>query len=348
METRLEMDEEIQPRQASEWLAALLERPDDAGLRERFDAWLLADPANAADWAEIAWTYEVMGQAPAAHRDQWASYAARHAGARRLPEVVIAVDAVPESVIGHAAWPVWVRRAAAGLAAAAVAACLILVAAPQIQLRLTADHVTATAEIRTVHLADGSSVQLGPESAIDVAYAGDGRSVQLLQGEAFFEVAPDPGRPFRVRAGFVEATVLGTAFEVRLDDGAAEVAVRHGVVRVDSDKDTTSAGARLEAGDWFRMAQAGQVTRGELPPEQVAAWQHGRLIAKDRPVGEVVDQLRRYYRGVVVLRGSDLARQPLTGVYNLSDPVAALKAVAEAQGATAYELSPWVLVISGG
>ena len=72
-----------------------------------------------------------------------------------------------------------------------------------------------------------------------------------------------------------------------------------------------------------------------------------RLIVKDRPVREVVDALRPYYRGVVILRGDALAAKPLTGTYDLSDPVGALNAVASALGAETYQVSPWVFVVSG-
>jgi len=327
METPSDMDDEATPRRASEWLAALLERPDDDALRRRIDAWTAADPANAADWAEIARTYEVIGRTPPAHRDEWAGYAAGRGG-------------------GAGRWR-WPRRAAVGLAAA-LAACLLLAAIPAFQLRLIADHVTATAELRTVLLDDGSSVRLGPESAIAVAYAARERAVRLLRGQAFFQVVPDPDRPFRVRASLVEATVLGTDFEMRLDDRGAGVAVRRGSVRVESDDVVPPALETLAAGDWVALAVPGGVTRGVQPPGRVAAWLQGRLIAKDRPVDDVVDELRRYYGGLVILRGEALAGQPLTGIYDLSDPLAALEAVAAALDAKLYRLTPWLLVISAG
>ena len=338
MESRLDRDGESPPRKASEWLTALFEHPDDHVLHERFHAWLAADPDNAADWAEITRTYDVMGRTQPAHRERWQGYAATRRGPRALPD-----DRRPRPTAR------WRRsRAIVGFAAMAIAACLVLAVVPDILLRLTADHVTATAETRTVRLADGSVVQLGPESAIDVAYAGNERGIRLLQGKAFFEVVPDPARPFQVRTDLVDTTVLGTAFEVRLDDRGADVAVRRGLVRVDNKDDAPLAGERLKAGDWVRMARSGEVTRGSQPSDQVAPWLHGLLIAKDRAAGDVVAELRRYYRGTVILRGDRLAEQPLTGVYDLSDPVAALKAVASALGATPYQLSPWVFVIAGG
>ncbi len=337
MDAGREMNGGSPPRKASEWLAALLERPEDAVLRRRFDDWLAADPAHAKDWAEMARTYEVMGRTAPRHRDQWAAWAATRPGSRRLPDIGLRNVAHP---------PRWRRRVALAAIAAGIAAALVLTVFPEVRWRLTADHVTATAELETVHLPDGSTVRLAPDSALDVAFAGDERGVRLLRGAAFFEVMRDPAHPFRVRADSIETTVLGTAFEVRLDEHGATVAVRHGLVQVEDRAGATAHPERLKAGDWISVARTGAVTHGSQPPAQVAAWLQHRLIVKDRPVSEVVDALRPYYEGVVVLRGDALARQKLTGIYDLGDPVGALKAVAGALDAKTLQLSPWVFVLS--
>ena len=236
---------------------------------------------------------------------------------------------------------------AIGAVAAGIAAAIVLAVFPTLRWQFTADHVTATAETATIHLADGSTVRLAPESVLEVTDGEDARGTRLLRGAAFFEVVRDPGRPFKVQAELLDVTVLGTAFEVRVDESGTDVAVRQGSVQVDRPR-RSARSQKLKAGDWVRITARGAMTHGTQPPAQVAAWLQGRLIVKDRPAGEVVDALRPYYSGIVVLRGDTLASQPLTGVYDLSDPVAALKAVASALGATTDQLSPWVLVISGG
>jgi len=327
------------PLRASEWLAALLERPDDEILRRRFDRWLAADPVHAADWAEMARTYAVMGRTAPQYRDQWASAANLRRGDRRLPGATAAQRR-------RAQTSPWQRRVAIGVVAAGIAATIVLAIFPTLRWQFTADHVTATAETATIHLADGSTVRLAPESVLEAAGGGDARGVRLLRGAAFFEVVRDPSRPFKVQAESLDVTVLGTAFEVRVDESGTNVAVRRGSVQVDNRASARSQ--KLKAGDWVRITARGAMTHGTQPPAQVAAWLQGRLIVRDRPAGEVVDALRPYYSGIVVLRGDTLASQPLTGVYDLSDPVAALKAVASALGATTDQLSPWVLVISGG
>ncbi|MGE0653003.1 MAG: FecR domain-containing protein [Alphaproteobacteria bacterium] len=348
MEKKSDMNEDDEPQRASEWLALLLERPDDSDLQARFDAWLAADPENATDWGEIARTYEVMGATVPLYRDHWGAYEAVRGGAgRQLPEPRLPVELAAGHRMGHETFGSRWRARILGAVATAIAACLVLVAVPEIRLWIIADYVTATAESRRIDLDDGSIVRLGPESAIKVAYGDNERRMRLLRGKAYFEVIADANRPFRVRADRVDTTVLGTAFEVRMSGGGTDVAVRRGRVQVRRNDSETAVPVRLRPGDWVRMAPSGQMTQGNFPAQQVASWLGGQLIARDRPVTEVVDQLRSYFPGVVILRGEHLARRRLTGVYSLSDPVAALRAIAAAQGAAVYLVSPWVVVISG-
>jgi len=150
-----------------------------------------------------------------------------------------------------------------------------------------------------------------------------------------------------VSAGAVDVRDIGTAFEVSLGERATSVAVREGVVDVTANGGRVAVGERLEAGDWLRLGRAGAVERGRTSPDEIAVWTQGQLVAKSRPVADVVDALRPYFDGLIVLRGASLAAQPLTGVYNLSDPVEALRAVAQAQGASLHRLSPWLVVIIG-
>ena len=84
-----------------------------------------------------------------------------------------------------------------------------------------------------------------------------------------------------------------------------------------------------------------------MPADHVAAWLEGELIVEQRPLGAVVDDIRPYFRGYVLLYGDGLEEQPLTGVYRLSEPENALRAVAAAYDATVFRLTPWVLIIAG-
>lgn len=311
--------------EAARWLVALEDDPDDADLRARIAAWRSADPANEAAWQDTVHVHGLMAETRPVHATPWKAGAA---GAR----------CDPQEPFRH--------RLAAGVLAA-IAAGLLLLFVPGLVVRLQSDQLTATAEVRSVALDDGSVVMLGADSAIAVRYQDAGRDVRLLKGEAFFQVAPDPLRPFKVAARDVEVTVLGTSFNVRLADDGAEVAVMAGVVRVANAGESPAISLQLQPGDWARLGRAGAVERGTVQTDEVAPWLHGQIVARDRAMADVVDELRRYYRGMIVVADGSLRGRRVTGVYNLSDPKEALSAIVGAHGGSVRQVSPWLLVARG-
>lgn len=298
--------------EATRWLILLQEQPGDRALEASFRAWLAASPANAAAWAETRDLGDLIAQSPPRHRARWA----RPKPARRT-------------------------RTMAAAAMAAMAAAIAIVLMPNLLLHVTADYATGTAQLRQVALPDGSIAQLAPDTAIDVDYSGSRRQIRLLAGAAFFEVERDTARPFTVLAGAVETTVLGTAFDVRLTDDGATVAVRRGAVQVVHD----AVREQLGPGDWVR-ATATEVERRKGPPEQAGSWVRGELVARDEPVAEVVEELRAYFHGAILVTDDALAVQRVTGVYNPADPAQTLRAIALTHGATVRQISPWLLVLS--
>ena len=342
--TSSEDEEELATEEAALWLLAFEETPDDPELQARFDAWLNRDPRHAAAWADASRIYDMVPQTPPAHSAHWAPYLAARQGATPAPRRFI------DRQIGR-------RRAVPGrlaLGALGLGLAVVLIAAltPDMLLRVQADHMTSTAEVRSLNLEDGTAVSLAPDSAIAVAFDSGKRKVELLRGEAFFEVASDPGRAFRVTADQMNVTVLGTAFNVRLADRSASVAVREGLVGLRPGgglaPGTSDPGERLEliAGDWAVLDENAEVRRRRLPPDEIGAWREGRLVARERAMSDVLDDLRRYHTGLILLTDPALGAQKVTGIYNLDDPVAAVRVLVSPLGANVRQITPWLLVIS--
>ena len=88
------------------------------------------------------------------------------------------------------------------------------------------------AEVREIHLSDGSEVTLGARSSLEVAFRLHERRVALTSGLAFFSVSKNPSRPFIVLVGDKEVRVVGTKFEVRRDPAGMRVSVVEGTVEV--------------------------------------------------------------------------------------------------------------------
>ncbi|MGJ7541360.1 sigma-70 family RNA polymerase sigma factor [Variovorax sp. LT1R16] len=151
---------------------------------------------------------------------------------------------------------------------------------------------TAIGRIRSQTLPDGSRLTLDADSRAEVSYYATRRTVRLLAGSVFCDVARDETRPFIVTALGHEITVLGTRFEAALEDGSLRVAVESGRVRVRSssgEERILGAGdsARIDASQQFTTAHPGEAVA-------VAPWREGWLDFHHVPLGEVVSRLARY------------------------------------------------------
>ncbi len=319
--------------EALHWLIALQEDQEDVQLRARFDAWLAENADHRRAWMECQHVWNTLG----AVGDMARSPAAEHASSVTIAgpsgSPVIAARRSPMRVL------------MAGLAVAAMI-CLAVVVHPMVVVWMNADYSTGVAQTREIKLEDGSTVYLGADSAISISFETASRNVGLLAGEAYFDVAPNPERPFNVETGNVRIRVLGTGFNVRRSDGGVNVAVNHGRVAVTTEKAEPGLSAPLTAGDWVNVTWDGKVERGNDVAETVGGWRAGMLVVKDRTVSDVIDEIRRHYRGTILSVDGKLADLRVTGVYDLRQPVQALNAVVEAHGAHAREVTPWVAVVS--
>ena len=301
-------------KEAAAWLVLLDDEPGDAARRAEFEAWLAASPLHAAAWQSVSRTGQLLARADG--DDGVAAVAAR-----------------------RSTWPVR-RYLAAGL----LAACLAFLFVPFLALRLQSDVMTGTAEVSVLTLDDGSTVRLGPEAALKLDFSGPERRVTLLAGEALFGVTHDPRRPFRVVTPEATTTVLGTRFDVSMLGGDTAVAVVEGHVQV-----AARSGAQsfdLLPGDWVRIGRDSTTERGIDPRGYLIVGAEGRLSVRNRPVAEVIDRLRPWFVGRIVIADSSIGRQPVTGVFDVADPMVALEAVVSPQGGRVTRVTPWLLIVT--
>ncbi len=319
-------DPSLPLEQALDWFIRL--QAEDAGeeCRQACGAWCAADPRNARAWALA--------------QDLWASPLLTEALAATAVADTAPRNAAPAAPLRPSRRPrPLARRAMAWAAGLLVAVGLGLAA--DLPLRLQADHRTATGVQERLQLADGSRVLMDTGTALATDLEGDERRTRLLRGAAFFEVTPDPARPFRVAAGPAVVTVVGTAFAVRYLDGRVTVTVRHGTVDVAR---PGGPAVRLHAGEEVVVTASG--VGAEHPADLSAAlgWVDGRLVFEDRPLREVLDELDRYYPGLIMVPDS-LADRRITGNYRLDDPVRTATALAGLVRAETLRVSDALLIL---
>lgn len=324
--------------EAAAWLLRVRAAPDDPGVNAELEDWISRDPGHAAAWEAARRVWSVAGAVGPAGSQPEHSRALRRRGGH-------SVELAPRRSIATPA-----RTWTAGLAVAA-GICLAMILSPSLWLHLAADHATAVGETRTVDLADGSQVQLDSASAIEVKLTDTGRFVRLLDGQAYFSVKRDRRRPFTVTADEVEVVVTGTEFDVRIDDDEILVAVAEGEVRVEyprgarSDGQTATEALLPGKGLTLRRRDRSAV-RVDVPPRSIAAWRRGRLLVESATVGELVEELGRYRSGTILIVDGDLADRRVTGVFDLSDPVRALRTIVEPHAGVVREITPWLVIVA--
>lgn len=234
---------------------------------------------------------------------------------------------------GHAASPVRTRsegrqRRTVALPLAAAAAITVAVLTglslpdaghlPQVaSLPRPSIHETPVGAYRSVELDDGSSVVLNTGTRIRVEYSTELRNITLLSGEAYFDVAHDAARPFRVRADARAFEALGTAFSVHRMTDSVELIVTEGRVRVDDGDD----GTIVVAGERSLIGSSGLDVHGfgTSDSDAALAWRRGMLVFEDTPLGEVLDEAGRYSTTRLVLGDPALGELRVAGYFRAGD-----------------------------
>lgn len=266
-----------------------------------------------------------------AQRDAWLEVDTRHFGAYARAHAVLArtdrARALSAGEMDHtytARTPRPARRVlrwAVGLAAVVG----VLAIGVQRQHDDAEYFATRKGEILRVPLQDGSAITLDSDSQVRVQFSATRRDIQLLQGEALFDVAKNPQRPFVVRAEETDVTAVGTSFAVSLTErrsGGVEVLVREGIVDV-TDTQGAVAPTRLVA-NYRALANRSHGIRIEAVPiddvDQQLAWREGMLSFNGDTLSVAAAQFLRYSDTRIVIDDPLVGSRRIVGLYSASDP----------------------------
>lgn len=209
--------------------------------------------------------------------------------------------------------------------------------------RMRADYYTAVGEVRSVTLADGSRIDLNTDTAIVVRYSENERRILLLRGEAFFEVARNPERPFVVDDSVLKARAVGTRYGVRVrsGDSPGDVQVEEGKVEVTGGNDRVL----LQAGDGASLTRRGRLAVAQVDVASETAWRGGKLVFSGQPLRDVLAALERYRHGRIVVLDNAAAEQRVSGVFDLKDTDQALSALEENLPVSVTHLTGLMVVV---
>lgn len=187
-----------------------------------------------------------------------------------------------------------------------------------------AAYSTTLGSVRTVLLSDGSQATLGSDSRIRVALSRGERHIDLVQGEAYFEVSKDPKRPFVVIAGDRQVVAVGTRFAVRRDSADLRVVVTEGTVRLQpgsTGKAAPSNPTLLPAGSMALASAHGVLVRsGSIEDaEREVDWRGGYLSFRDSTLADAATEFNRYNARKIVMGDPEVAALRVGGNFRWSN-----------------------------
>jgi transmembrane sensor len=208
-------------------------------------------------------------------------------------------------------------------------------------------YATAVGEQRIVRLDDGTRVSLNSETRVEIGYTKSQRRVQLLRGEAYFEVVHNPARPFVVTAGGTQVTALGTTFVVRYDADKTAVTLVEGKVVVvpaagdelpvvPSNIGPAPAHPRkdlvLTPGERVTLARHTPALVDEPRVEAVTAWRRGEVMLDRMQLSDAIAEMNRYDSQTLVIEDPRVAALQVSGIYHAGDSASFARAAAKLYG----------------
>lgn len=300
-------------REASEWIARM-RGPEAEMSRLAFERWRAGDPRNRAAYArmeQISRHSQRLGDTPLG-RAHLEKVSRRPFSAMPSPRFVFA-SVIVALLIGSGAVLLWRSDGPRPVAVA----------------QRSAPFETRVGEIHIVRLADGTTVTLDTDSAIEPVFSGQARVVRLTRGRARFDVAHDAERPFMVEAGGRTIIDRGTLFDVVLGRDGVKVVLLRGAVDI-RDRTSPVAGgapiARLVPGQVFADAPAAGVQQVSAAPGGADQWVKGMLSFDGAPLEQVVAAANRYSEHKIRLGEPALAGLRVTGTFRAT-PTDALAAI---------------------
>jgi transmembrane sensor len=223
------------------------------------------------------------------------------------------------------------------------------------QWQFGSSYRTPVGGIASVPMSDGSRITLNTDSRIRIDVTEKERRVDLDQGEAFFEVAKDPRRPFVVSAGSKRVIAVGTQFSVRRVGSDIRVFVTEGKVRVEGASPPSKAPPRGMTGEVSTLPEAsnmhdppreilvaaGGIARtdddGVLVQEKqfsrvedYLSWRSGYLVVRETPLAEAVAEFNRYNTRRIVIEDPHLTGMRIGGNFKSTNVDAFVRLLEEA------------------
>lgn len=358
-------------QEACQWFLEFRMEEPDLTARSRFDAWMRRSPDHVAAYLEVA----AIWSEPAAHdrRRKWDTEtlitqsmmeaenvvpltAIAAPSNPQPPSHLQAIEPAPPRTSPFHSHRLFQRAAVA----AAIVIVTVLVGLYAWFARAPV-YSTDVGEQRLVALADGSTIELNARTKLVVRYSEHERVIDLLEGQALFQVAPDPGRAFVVHTGATRVQAIGTQFVVYRKrtntvitvvegrvavrnplEGAASPMAREPLNATQSSRSSPASTQSatpiyLDAGEQLIVAPRAQEKPAHPDIPGATAWLRRKIVFEAAPLSDVAEEFNRYSERQLIIEDSALQAFRLSGVFSANDLGSVIRFIRERPGMQVIE-----------
>lgn len=219
---------------------------------------------------------------------------------------------------------IWVRYAAVFIIALALGV-LVNTFLLRSKTKNSAQHIeyaSETGSVSTIYLEDGSTIWLSSGSKLIMDKSGEGTTVARLDGEAYFDLEPNPERKFLVDFGQFKISDIGTKFNIRAYSSEKNISTSliKGEIKLINNLGKSILSVR--PGEFVKYDKATKkISVNECDTSIVTAWKDGKFVFIDQPLSEICRELENWYNIEIQIDDQKLADTRYTSVVKRSTTV---------------------------
>ena len=177
------------------------------------------------------------------------------------------------------------------------------------------EYTSEKGSVSVLHLKDGSAIWLSSGSKIVVSSKSTGEMTAVLNGEAYFDMVPDPKRNFTIDLGYFKVKDIGTKFDIRAyrDEKGITASLSDG--QIDFSRNGDQPIVSLKPGEFMQFdKETNHLVISKQDPTIAMAWKDGKFVFIHKTLAEICHELESWYNVQIVITNQSLANTRYTSV----------------------------------
>lgn len=190
---------------------------------------------------------------------------------------------------------------------------------------ISENHIEYSSEkgsVSSVKLDDGSVIWLSSGTKLALDKNTDGKTVARLNGEAYFDLVPNPKRNFVVDLGKFQVHDIGTTFNIRAYESENKISTSLISGQIDFVQESGSSMLTVKPGEYVEYDKnSNNIEVTEHDPSEITAWKEGKFVFIDQSLGDICKELERWYNIEISIEDQNLSEIKYNSVVKRSTTV---------------------------